>query len=178
MTDTIDTPNADKIGGTDDAPAKERFARAVEEAKAGVEALGKEAQERAQALGKEAQERADIYREKITSQSSDWTNQARERATDFAVEGKARASEAIASFGKLVADNATLIDDKVGPKYGEYARSAAQSLQSTADRLDAKDLNELAEDAKEFVRNSPGLAVGLAAVAGFILARTFKGSND
>ena len=178
MTDTIATPDTDKIVGTDDAPAKERFARAVEEAKAGVHALGKEAQERAQALSSEAQERAESYREKLAAQSSDWSTQAKDRATDLAVEGKARASEAIASFGKLVADNAPLIDDKVGAKYGEYARSAAQSLQSTADRLEAKDLNELAEDAKEFVRNSPGLAVGLAAVAGFILARTFKGSSD
>ena len=37
---------------------------------------------------------------------------------------------------------------------------------------------ELADDAKEFVRNSPGLAVGLAAAAGFLLARVFRGSND
>ena len=161
MTDNIATPE------TDNAPAKERFARAVEEAKAG-----------AQALGKEAQDRAESYREKIAAQGSDWSNQAKDRAADFAVEGKARASEAIASFGKLVADNATIIDDKVGAKYGDYARSAAQSLQNTADRLEAKDLNELAEDAKEFVRNSPGLAVGLAAVAGYVIARTFKGSSD
>lgn len=171
MDDTIATPETDKAADTAaagaESPAKERFARAVEEAKAG-----------AQALGKEAQERADLYREKLTSQSSEWSAQAKERATGLAVEGKARASEAIAGIGKLVAENATLIDDKVGAKYGDYARTAAQSLQDTATKLDSKDLGELADDAKEFVRNSPGLAVGLAAAAGFLLARVFRGSND
>ncbi len=37
---------------------------------------------------------------------------------------------------------------------------------------------DIGEDAKQFVRKSPGLAVGIAAVAGFMLARLFKGSSD
>ena len=162
MDETLATPSA-----TSEKPAKERFARAIEEAKAG-----------AQALGKEAQERADLYRDKLSSTSGEWSAQAKEKATVYANEGKAKASEAIAGLGKLVADNAELIDDKVGPKYGDYARSAAQSMQNAAARLDAKELDELAEDAKEFVRKSPGLAIGMAAVAGFMLARMFKGSNN
>ncbi len=77
-----------------------------------------------------------------------------------------------------MSDNAGLIDEKVGPKYGEYARSAAQSLQDASARIDAKELDELAEDAKQFVRQSPGLAIGIAAVGGFLLARLLRGSND
>lgn len=162
MDDTLATP-----GTASEKPAKERFAKAIEEAKAG-----------AQALGKEAQERADLYRDKLSSSGSEWTTQAKEKATTYANEGKAKASGAISGLSKLVSDNAALIDEKVGPKYGDYARSAAQSMQDAAARLDAKDLDELAEDAKEFVRKSPGLAVGLAAVAGFVLARALRGSSD
>jgi ElaB/YqjD/DUF883 family membrane-anchored ribosome-binding protein len=162
MDDTLATPDT-----ASETPAKERFAKAIEEAKAG-----------AQALGKEAQDRADLYRDKLTSQGGEWTAQAKEKATGYALEGKAKASEGIAALGKLVSDNAGLIDEKVGPKYGEYARSAAQSLQDVSARLDAKELDDLAEDAKEFVRNSPGLAIGMAAVGGFLLARLFKGSSD
>jgi ElaB/YqjD/DUF883 family membrane-anchored ribosome-binding protein len=166
MDETLATPKTN-TGDAAEKPAKERFAKAIEEAKAGAEALAKE-----------AQDRADLYREKLTSTSGEWTGQARERAAGFANEGKARASGAIAGLGKLVADNAGLIDEKVGTKYGEYARSAAQSMQDAAARLDAKELDELAEDAKEFVRKSPGLAVGIAAVAGFMLARMLRGSSD
>jgi len=162
MDDTLATP-----GTASEKPAKERFAKAIEEAKAG-----------AQALGKEAQERADLYREKVTTQSGEWTAQAKEKATGYANEGKTRASEAISGLGKLVSDNAGLIDDKVGAKYGDYARSAAQSLQDVSARLDEKSLDDLAEDAKEFVRQSPGLAIGMAAVGGFLIARLLKGSSD
>lgn len=156
------------------APAvKQRFAKALEEAKAGAEALGKEAQERASA-----------YRAKATSQSSEWIDeakvlgeQAKERAYGLAQEGKAKTSEAIAGLGQIVEDNAALIDEKVGPKYGDYARSAAKGMQDAAEKLDNKDIGELGEDAKEFVRKSPGVAVAMAAAAGFVLARLFRRSN-
>lgn len=169
MDETLATPGiANEATGTaTDKPAKERFAKAIEEAKAG-----------AAALGKEAHERADLYRDKLSSTGGEWTAQAKEKAAGYAADGKAKASEAITGISKLVSDNASLIDEKVGPKYGDYARSAAQSMQDAAARLDAKDLEELAEDAKEFVRKSPGLAVGIAAVAGFMVARMLRGSSD
>jgi ElaB/YqjD/DUF883 family membrane-anchored ribosome-binding protein len=152
--------------------AKGHFAKAVEEARAG-----------AQALGKEAQERADLYRDRLSEKSNAWAGEARarsgdakERATDLANQGKAGASRAISSLGKVVEENAALLDEKVGVKYGDYARTAARSMQETADKLDTKELAELGEDAKEFIRQSPGLAVGIAAVGGFLLARLFSGS--
>ena len=162
MDETLTAPNT-----TGEKPAKERFAKAIEEARAG-----------AQALGKEAQERADLYREKLSSTGGEWSTQAKERAAGYANDGKAKASGAIAGLGKLVSENAGLIDEKVGAKYGDYARQAAQSLQDASERLDAKSLDELADDAKEFVRQSPGLAIGIAAVGGFLIARLLRGSSD
>ena len=167
MDDTLAPATTTATGGAGAPPAKERFAKAIEEAKAG-----------ASALGKEAQERADQYREKVTSTGEEWTSQAKDRATGLASEGKIKASEALAGLSKLVSDNAQLIDDKVGPRYGDYVRSAAQSLQDVSSRLDAKDIDELADDAREFVRRSPGVAVGAAAIAGFMIARLFRGSGD
>lgn len=173
------TAKPKKPAATNPAPnaepaSKQRFAKALEEARAG-----------AQTLGKEAQERAGAYREKATSQSSEWIdqardlgNQAKDKAFVLATEGKARASEAISGLGKLVEDNAATIDEKVGPKYGEYARTAARSMQGAAEKIDGKDIGELGEDAKEFVRKSPGVAVAIAAAAGFVIARLFKKSGN
>lgn len=153
---------------------KAKFAKAIEDAKAGV-----------QTLKTEAQAKAEVYREKAAATGGELLdeakaigNQARERAAELAVEGKAKASDAIAGIGQIVAENAPAIDEKLGPKYGDYARSAARTMQETAARLEAKDLNELGDDAKEFVRKKPGLAVGLAAVAGFMIARLFKKSDS
>ncbi|MFD2578619.1 hypothetical protein ACFSTD_08535 [Novosphingobium colocasiae] len=38
-----------------------------------------------------------------------------------------------------------------------------------------KSLDELGEDAVDFVRKSPGVAIGAAIAAGFMLGRMFKG---
>lgn len=156
------------------AEVRDRFGKAVEEAKAG-----------AQAVRDEAVARAGEYRDKLKDTGTDWIDeaknygdQAKERATDFAVEGKAKTTEALRGLSKIVADNAGVIDEKLGLKYGDYARGAAQSIDGAATKLNGKDLAELGEDAREFVRKSPGLAIGVAAVAGFVLSRLFKGSND
>jgi ElaB/YqjD/DUF883 family membrane-anchored ribosome-binding protein len=153
--------------------AKAGFTRALDEAKAG-----------AAALGKEAQDRAGAYRDQLSGKSADLigdarelSGQAKERALALAEEGKTKASDALTGLGKIVADNAAAIDEKLGAKYGDYARTAARSIQETAVKLETKELEELGEDAKAFVRKSPGLAVGIAAAVGFFLARLFRGSR-
>ncbi len=143
--------------------AKSRFNAALEEAKAGAALLGAEARERASAYGVQARERSD-----------DWTADAKTKATELAHEGKTRATEAISSLGKVVGDNAATIDERFGVQYGDYARSASRSLQNTATKLEQKSVEQIGEDAREFVRKSPAAAVGLAALAGFLIARIFR----
>ncbi len=153
--------------------AKAKFAAAIDEARAG-----------ATALREEATAKAGAYKEQLAAKSEDWVaeakdlaGQAKDRAGTLAVDGKAKASDALSSIGQIVADNAGTIDEKLGTRYGDYARTAARSMQETAAKIEAKDINELGDDAKEFVRKSPGVAIGLAAVAGFLLSRLFKGSS-
>ena len=150
-----------------DAPkgseARSRFNAALDEARAGAVALKSEAREKATAYGSQARERGE-----------DWVVEAKTKAGELAVEGKARASEAMTSLAKIVDDNAGTIDEKLGAKYGDYARSASKSLSSTATKLDQKSLDELGEDAREMVRKSPAAAVGLAALAGFLVARILR----
>ncbi|MFN5783173.1 MAG: hypothetical protein ACK442_08930, partial [Novosphingobium sp.] len=149
------------------------IAKAIEEAKAG-----------ASVLTADAKARAEDYRDQLSAKSGDLAqdarelaNQAKDRAAELAVEGKAKASDAIATLGKIVGDNATTIDEKLGTRYGDYARTASRTMQESAAKLDSKDINELGEDAKQFVRKSPGMAVGIAAAIGFLFARLFKGSS-
>lgn len=177
---TKKSPRTTKAKAAADAPednraeAKSKFNAALEEAKAGVAALSREAQGQAESL-----------RDMAMTKQADWQaeakvygEQAKTKAAELATQGKAKTSEALTILGKAVADNAGTIDDKLGEKYGDYARSAARSIQETAAKLDSKSIEDLGDDAKEFVRKSPGLAVGFAAVAGFMIARVFKGSKD
>lgn len=95
------------------------------------------------------------------------------KARDVAVEVKDKASDAVQGLARIISDSAGAIDDNVGPKYGDYARTAAQSVSDAADRLRAKPVDEIAEETREFVRAKPGTALGIAAVASLVLAKIF-----
>ena len=143
--------------------AKSRFNAALEEARAG-----------AAALGAEARERVGGYAGQARTRGGDFAGEARTKAGELAVQGKSKASEALSGLGRLVDENAPTIDENLGAKYGDYARSASRKLQETAQRLDQKSVEQIGEDAREFVRKSPATAVGLAALAGFLLARLLR----
>ena len=167
-------PKAAASSNGNGSDARAKFSKAIEDARAG-----------ATALAKDAQVRGEAYREKIAAAGNDWAeeakvlaDQAKTRAASLAKDGKTRTSDAISGLGKVVADNAGTIDEKLGTRYGDYARTAARTMQETAAKIDAKELDELGEDAKEFVRKSPGLAIGIAAVAGFFFARLFRGGSS
>jgi hypothetical protein len=150
--------------------ARSHFSKALEEAKAGAEALGKEA------LGKagEYREKLQVAGDELSGSAREKSGEAREKASEFANDGKAKASQAIASLGKLIEEQGPAVDDAVGPKFGDYARRAGKGIQDAGARLDEKSFDELGEDAKEFVRKSPAVAVGMAAAAGYLLARLFN----
>ena len=125
--------------------AKSRFNAALEEARAG-----------AAALGAEARDKVGGYRDQAKTRSGDWAGDAKTKAVGLARDGKTKASEALTGLSRVVEENAPTIDENLGAQYGDYART------------------ELGDDAREFVRKSPGTAVGLAALAGFLLARLFR----
>ncbi|MEO0032351.1 MAG: hypothetical protein RIS94_2109 [Pseudomonadota bacterium] len=154
--------------------AKSRFGKAIEEAKAGAEALKGEALDRATAAKDKAAGAAGEW----TEQAGAYATQAKEKGIELAKVGKTKASDALSVLGKTISDTAPTIDEKLGVQYGDYARSAARSVQETAASLESKDFAELGEDMKSFVRKSPATAVGIAAVAGFFFARLFRGGSD
>lgn len=104
--------------------------------------------------------------------------QATEKVRHYADEGKARAGGALDQIAQLLTDAAGTVDEKLGDQYGHYARSAAGSVSNFADSLKAKDVDELIDDARDFVRKSPAVAIGIAAAVGFALARVVQSGVD
>jgi hypothetical protein len=102
------------------------------------------------------------------------TSQAGERARGLVTQGLERTSEALANVSKMVGDTAPGIEERLGAEYGDYARRAAGAIEDAANSIAAKDPDELIEDTRNFVRNSPGIALAGAAVVGFVVARLFK----
>ncbi|MBX9795669.1 hypothetical protein [Sphingomonas sp.] len=114
----------------------------------------------------------------LKQQASDFAKQAAERAKTAAAEGKARAGEALHTASRLMDDAAKAVDEKLGSSYGQYAHSAAEKIADFGDTLQTKELDELIEDAQNFVRKSPAIAIGIAAALGFVVARLVKAGLD
>lgn len=153
--------------------AKSRFNAALEEAKAGAAALKAEGKDRAVA-----------YRDQAKGKSEDWVAEAKAYGADakvkgkeLATEGKVKAGEGLRALSRVVNENAHEVDNRLGAKYGDYARTASRSLDDYAAKLDQKSVDDLVEDGREFVRKSPGTAIGIAAIAGFFLSRLFRRSR-
>ncbi len=113
------------------------------------------------------------------AQAGEFAEQAKATARDAATTAKNTTGDALAGLSKLISDTAETVDSKLGPQYGDYARKAAETVAGAAKSLDEKDIDQLAEDARNFVRKSPAVAIGAAAVVGFVLMRMMRGnSND
>jgi len=112
--------------------------------------------------------------DRLRSGRERFANQAGDKARGLVTQGLERTSETLANVAKMVGDTAPGIDERLGEDYGEYARRAAGAIENVANAIAEKDPDELIEDTRTFVRNSPGIALAGAAVVGFVLARLLK----
>jgi ElaB/YqjD/DUF883 family membrane-anchored ribosome-binding protein len=150
--------------------ASTRFGKAIEDAKASAATLTGEARERTAALT----ETVTATASEVTEKAGEYAEQAKVVALDLARQGKGKATAALSTLGETIESNASVIDEKLGVQYGDYARGAAHTLQSTAASLEAKDIPEIGEDIVTFVKKSPVKALGIAAVTGFVLTRFLR----
>jgi ElaB/YqjD/DUF883 family membrane-anchored ribosome-binding protein len=112
----------------------------------------------------------DKVKESVSSVATEAVGAAKKAAT----EGKDKATEALSGVAKMVSDAAQVVDEKVGPAYGDYTRRAATGVSNVVDSLQSKDIDDLITDARNFVRKNPAVAIGAAAAVGFILTRLIK----
>ena len=112
--------------------------------------------------------------ERIRTGGEKLASQAGDKARGLVSQGLERTSEALANVAKMVGDTAPGIDERLGEDYGAYARRAAGTIENVANAIAEKDPDELIEDTRNFVRNSPGIALAGAAVVGFVVARLLK----
>lgn len=113
-------------------------------------------------------------RQRIRDGGEKLSTEATDRARGLVGQGLERSAEALSNVSKLVGDTADGLDERLGQEYGDYARKAATAIEDTANKIASKNPDELIEDTRNFVRNSPGLAVAGAAIVGFVVARLIK----
>lgn len=114
----------------------------------------------------------------VKDEAGKLTGQAGDKLRSFVDDGKSRATGALDELAKTIEDAAATIDEKVGSQFGGYARTASTAVSDFSTGLRDKDVDDLLEDAREFVRKSPGIAIGAAAAVGFVVARLLRSGID
>ena len=117
-------------------------------------------------------------RQQLTDGAGKLQGQAGERIRGLADMGKERAGGALDSLAQMLTDAAGQVDAKLGAQYGGYARTAAEQVQGLSSQVKNQDLDELLDSARTFVAKSPGVAVGVAAALGFVVARLVQSGVD
>ncbi|MCH4150523.1 MAG: hypothetical protein LKF30_01025 [Sphingobium sp.] len=166
------------------------FAESIELANAAVASAKKAARAKIDSATSTAKSKVQGAKDKVQDAKEsvsafDWKGQAEQvksqatqMARDTATTAKAKTSTAMDGLAKLITDTAQTVDSKLGPQYGDYARQAANAVAGAAKSLDSKDVDQLLGEARDFVRKSPAVAIGAAAIAGYVLMRLARGSSS
>ncbi|MFG6283545.1 hypothetical protein DC429_03640 [Arthrobacter sp. TPD3018] len=125
-----------------------------------------------------ATSRVDQAKQTAKDYTAKYGAQATDKIRTLADTGKERAIGGLDQLSQMIQDAAGQVDDKLGAQYGDYARSAAGVVSNFSGQIRDKDVEELLEDARAFVRKSPGVAIGVAAALGFALARVVQSGLD
>ena len=104
--------------------------------------------------------------------------QAGDRARTFVDDAKARATDGIDDVVRMIHDAADEVDAKVGAQYGDYIRRAADSVSGLSGALKDKDADALFADGRALIQKAPGVAIGVAAALGFVVARLARAGLD
>ena len=110
----------------------------------------------------------------VREQISSLTGQAGDKARAYADEGKGKATGLLQNLADILADASGSVEDRLGGQYAGVGRKASDSIKSLASTIDERSVDELLEEARAFVQRSPAVAIGIAAVLGFAVARVVR----
>ena len=117
--------------------------------------------------------------EGFRAQANNFRGKASDKAREYADTGKDKATTLLDNLSKTVEELARSVDERLGSNYGDYTRKAASAVSDAAEKLKAKDVDDIVSDTRDFVRSRPAVAIGAAAAVGFLIARLVKaGSGD
>ncbi|GAA4039733.1 hypothetical protein GCM10022281_20750 [Sphingomonas rosea] len=110
----------------------------------------------------------------ISNVSTKARDEAAGRARGFVGDTLKSGSTTLGNISSLIGDTVAQIEEKLGPQYAGYARTASDTVQRYATTLENKNPDELVDDARDLVRKSPAVALAGAAILGFGLVRLLK----
>jgi hypothetical protein len=122
----------------------------------------------------------DFAREKageLKRQAEEAAHGMRDRARSIADQQKHAAAGRVEGIAHALRRASDELREQGQPMIAEYSRYAAEGLESMAQSLDRRDLDDFVEGVESFARQRPLAFLGGTMVAGFALARFMKSSS-
>jgi hypothetical protein len=115
--------------------------------------------------------------EQVQQEAQHFTKKVKEQGQSLLTERKKTTADEIGSVAKALHKTAQeLHQQEHPPMITSYAEWAGDALERFSNTLRERDLNTLLRQTQDFARRQPGVFVGGAVVAGFLLARFLKSS--
>ena len=118
------------------------------------------------------------YASEARQQGKKAVDRAAEQARSIASEQKGFMADELTGLAEAVRAGAGRLNEQDRAGIARYAERAANSLDSMSDAVRRKDLAMLVSDVEGFARRQPGIFVGGAVAAGFLLARFLRSSRE
>ncbi len=99
------------------------------------------------------------------------------RLRDAADDGKQQIVSTMAGLVQAAREFADRLEGGAGGPVAEYAHKAADTLGDWQHSIETRSVEDLLGEARDVVRNSPGVALGVSIAAGFVLARLVRASG-
>ncbi len=101
----------------------------------------------------------------------------KDKFAGMADEGKNQLLQTFDGLIQAAHEFADRLESGAGGPVADYARQAAHMLGDWQSAIQAKSVEELVDDGRDFVRRQPVAALGIAVGAGFILSRLLRSSQ-
>lgn len=150
----------------------------VETAMSGVADRAEAVAHKAEDLIRDVTDKASRRLEEIRDEAGHYAGKAGEAVRDAADAGKGKAAGALHGIADAIRELAGKAEGETTETAAAYARRAADGMDRLSEVLKDKSLDELGGDVRKFVRDRPAVAIGVAAVLGFALARALKSGED
>jgi polyhydroxyalkanoate synthesis regulator phasin len=131
------------------------------------------AKEKAEQLTDRAKEKVGDLKRQAKRTADDMRRQARSAAMDQKNVAASR-MEGVAHALRAASDD---LQNQGQPTFAEYSRHVAEGLESMAESLGRRDVDDVVGSVEDFARARPVAFLGGAVVAGFALARFMKSSS-
>lgn len=148
-------PGSGSTGSTTGETWREKASDVADQAKN----LASEASDKASELGRTAADKA---------------NEVGRTAVDKLDSGRQSAANALSSAASSLRNTAQGNEGKLA----DYATSAADRLDSTANYMRTRDVRNMASDVEDLVRRNPGQSMVAALAVGFLLGAALRGGRD